>query len=71
MVSMLSNQVLSIISHNIRGFNNLRKQCMLLNKFRQMNCQILLIQETHLVLESESIFRPEWGNKNIFFFTWY
>ena len=56
MVSMLSNQVLSIISYNVRGLNNLRKRRMLLNRFRQMNRQILFIQDTLLVLESKSIF---------------
>ena len=31
-----------------------------------MNCQILLTQE-FLVLESESIFQSEWGNRSMFF----
>ena len=68
MVSMLSNQMLNIISSNVRGLNNFRKWRMLLNGFMQINCQSLLIQDTHLVLESESIFQSEWGNRNMVFF---
>ena len=60
-------EVLSILSHNVRGVNNAKKRRALLNIFRKSNSNILFWQETHMTVGLEEIVKAEWGINVLYF----
>lgn len=53
-------------SFNVNGMRNDNKRREIFNYLKHFNSHIILLQETHSVLEDERVWNNEWGNKIIF-----
>lgn len=58
---------LKIYSLNVNGLGENIKRKAVFNKLRKFKDGIFLIQETHSTYMKESIWKNQWGNRNIYF----
>lgn len=52
---------LKIISANCQGLHNFKKRKDVLQYYKQLECNILCLQDTHFTIDMETDIRNEWG----------
>jgi len=56
-----------VLSLNVNGMGDSSKRTAVLSKLNKKHKGLYLLQETHSTEQSESTWRNNWGNKNVFF----
>ncbi len=64
---MSKPQSVNIYSMNVRGLGDHLKRTQVFSWLNNRSADIFLLQETHSSVNSEQVWRDDWGNSNIFF----
>ncbi len=64
---MADKEQIGFLSLNVRGLRDKTKRAQVFSWLRNRNCNIYFLQESHSTSDYETIWKDEWGNKNIYF----
>ena len=56
----------SLCSFNVRGLGNKTKRDQMFQRLKQKSYSICLLQETHLTVKDENLWKKEWGGSCFF-----